>query len=610
MNREQLKERVRKLPMQPGVYLHKDQTGTVIYVGKAKLLRNRVSNYFQPPERLNAKTRQLVSHIADFDIIVTESEFEALVLENAMIKKYKPKYNILLKDDKGYPWIRTDPRVLYPDFQIVSKPVKDGAQYFGPYPGRGSARRAIDAICEALRLKTCSRSFPASIGKGRPCLNQHLGRCCAPCTGNVSPEAYRSLIQQAVSLLQGDAKKLERELTGKMEEASEALQFERAAVLRDQIRAIQKLGTRQHVVAGSYADLDACAFVQGQTRACVCVLHYAGGTLQDKEYALFRLTESDPAEVLSSFVKQYYTQRGAVPKIILLSHELEEQDAVSEYLSSVAGRKTELAVPQRGERRVFIRLAEKNASEEIARREQQAERRHKSLELLQNVTGMAALPVRLEAYDISHLAGQDTVGSMILFVGGQPQKSGYRKFRVACVANGQDDYAAMREVLTRRIQRYLDGDEKFTPLPGAFLIDGGLGHARVCWDVLDGFGLETPCFGMVKDDHHRTRALVAPDGREFGIAATPALFALIGRIQEEVHRFAITYHRKLSGKRVRGSTLDKIPGIGTKRRMELLRHFGSIEKIKNASEAELARILPRHAAQSVYTFFHEDIKNI
>ena len=321
---------------------------------------------------------------------------------------------------------------------------------------------------------------------------------------------------------------------------------------------------------------------------------------------MFSQLGSDPADVLSSFVKQYYAQRGTVPKTVLLSHEIEEQEAIAEYLSSIAERKVELAVPQRGERRVLTKLAEKNAYEEIERREKQSERRHKSLELLQNVTGMAALPLRLEAYDISNFAGQDTVGSMVVFVEGQPKKSAYRKFKIACAANGQDDYASMREMLTRRVQRYVDGDEKFTPLPSAFLIDGGLGHVRVCKDVLDSFGLETPCFGMVKDDKHRTRALVAPDGREFGISATPALFALIGRIQEEVHRFAIEYNRKLGGKKVRGSTLDKIPGVGDKRRAELLRHFGSIENIRGASEQELARILPRNAAQAVFDFFHKE----
>ena len=594
---------MRKLPMQPGVYLHKDKTGKVIYVGKAKLLRNRVSNYFQPPERLNAKTRQLVSHIDDFDIIVTETEFEALVLENSMIKKYKPKYNILLKDDKGYPYIRLNTDAPYPAFTVVSKPAHDGARYFGPYQGRVAARRAIDTISEALHLKTCSRVFPRDIGKDRPCLNQHLGRCCAPCTGKVSPAEYHVLIDQAIALFEGDAKKLEKELTEKMNEAAEELQFERAALLRDRLRAVQRLGTRQHVVAGAFADLDVVAFVQGQTRACVCVLHYAGGALQDKEYSLFHVLESDPAEVLCSFVKQYYAQRGAVPKAVLLSHELEEQDAVAEYLASIAERKVELAVPQRGERRVLTRLAEKNAREEIERREKQSERRHKSLELLQNVTGMIALPLRLEAYDISNFAGQDTVGSMVVFVEGQPKKSDYRKFKIECAANGQDDYASMREMLTRRVQRYVDGDEKFSPLPNAFLIDGGLGHVRVCKEVLDSFGLSTLCFGMVKDDRHRTRALETPEGREIGISGNPAVFAFVGTIQEETHRCAIEYQRSLRTEKLH-SGLDDIPGVGEKRRNELLRAFGTVRAVKAADYEQLCAVIPKNAARAVYDRFH------
>ena len=620
MTREQLKERVRKLPMQPGVYMHKDKTGKVIYVGKAKLLKNRVSNYFQPPERLNAKTRQLVSHIDDFDIIVTDSEFEALVLENSMIKKYKPKYNILLKDDKGYPYVRLDTTLPYPDFKIVSKPAHDGARYFGPYMGRGAARRAIDTIGEALHLKSCARSFPRDIGKDRPCLNLHLGRCCAPCTGKVSPEEYHALIEQAISLFEGDAKKLERELTEKMNEAAEELQFERAAVLRDRLRAIQKLGTKQHVVAGAFAELDVIAFVQGQTRACVCVLHYSVGTLQDKEYTFFHVTESDPAEVLSSFIKQYYAQRNAVAKTVLLSHEIEEQDAVGEYLSSIAERKVELAVPQRGERRVLTRLAEKNAFEEIERREKQSERRHKSLELLQNVTGMAALPLRLEAYDISNFAGQDTVGSMIVFVEGQPKKSDYRKFKIRTV-QGPNDYASMEEVLTRRFSHGIQESENlrekgkdisygsFTRFPDLIMMDGGRGQVNIALAVLDRLGLSIPVCGMVKDDNHRTRGLYY-NNVEIPIDRHSEGFRLITRIQDEAHRFAIEYHRSLRGKAQVRSVLDDIEGIGPTRRKALMRHFKDIDTIRSATAEELEQVpqMNRKAAESVYLFFHKPEK--
>ena len=503
--------------------------------------------------------------------------------------------------------MRLDTTLPYPDFKIVSKPVHDGARYFGPYMGRGAARRAIDTIGEALHLKSCARSFPRDIGKDRPCLNLHLGRCCAPCTGKVSPEEYHALIEQAISLFEGDAKKLERELTEKMNEAAEELQFERAAVLRDRLRAIQKLGTKQHVVAGAFAELDVIAFVQGQTRACVCVLHYSGGTLQDKEYTFFHVTESDPAEVLSSFIKQYYAQRNAVAKTVLLSHEIEEQDAVGEYLSSIAERKVELAVPQRGERRVLTRLAEKNAFEEIERREKQSERRHKSLELLQNVTGMAALPLRLEAYDISNFAGQDTVGSMIVFVEGQPKKSDYRKFKIACAANGQDDYASMREMLTRRVQRYVDGDEKFAPLPNAFMIDGGLGHVHVCKEVLDSFGLSVPCFGMVKDDHHRTRAIVDDEGGEIAINRHRNIFTFVTNIQDETHRFANAYRKQQMKQKSYSSTLTEVPGVGPKTAKALLAQFKSVGAVKDATPDQLENTpgVGKQTAQIIYAYFHD-----
>ncbi|WP_087065397.1 excinuclease ABC subunit UvrC [Intestinibacillus massiliensis] len=601
---EELKARVLSLPYAPGVYIMKNAAGQVIYVGKAKALKNRVTSYFQSPAGMTPKTRRMVSQIDDFDIIVTESEFEALVLENSMIKKYKPKYNILLKDDKGYPYVKVTTSRPYPEFSIVSRPEADADRYFGPYSGRRAARQAIDTICEALQLKTCRRQFPRDIGKERPCLNRHLGRCIAPCTGDVPPEEYAALVQQAISLLEGNFKGLAKEIEAAMAEASENLQFERAAMLRDRLRAVQALGARQKVVAGGFADLDVLAFVQGQTRGCVVALHYLGGSLQDKEYTVIDgVTQADAGEVLGDFIKQYYSLRQAVPRTVLLSAEIEDGEAVAEFLGSIAGRRVEVAVPQRGKRHDLVRLAEKNAAEEISRIETSQERRLKSLELLQGMTGMDELPEVLEAYDISNFAGADTVGSMVVFEHAQPKKSRYRRFKIESAAFGQDDYRSMAEMLTRRLQHYADGDEKFSPLPSAFLIDGGLGHVRTAQAVLDQFGVTTPCFGMVKDDRHRTRGLVAPDGREFGISTVPAVFALIGRIQEEVHRFAITYNRNLTGKSVRGSTLDKIEGVGDKRRSELLRHFKSIENIRSASLEQLRLVVPNNVAIAVYDYF-------
>ena len=606
---EELKAKVLSLPFEPGVYIMKNRDGQVIYVGKAKALKNRVSQYFQSDSRHSPKTIRMVSNIWDFDIIVTETEFEALVLENQMIKKYQPKYNILLKDDKGYPFIKVTTSKPYPSFSIVPKPGHDADRYFGPYTSRRAAYHAIDTINETLKLKTCRRVFPRDIGKDRPCLNLHLGRCIAPCTGQVSAEEYAARVQEGISLLEGNDKALLADLTARMEQAAEDLRFEQAATLRDRIRAVRALGEKQKVVAGAFAELDAVAYVQGQTRGCVVVLHYLAGDLHDKEFTLLDgVTAADAGEALGAFLKQYYALRGAVPRTVLLSSPIDESEAVGEFLSSIAELKVELAVPQRGRRHDIIRLAEKNAREEILRVETSQERRVKSLELLGHMTGMDEMPTILEAYDISNFAGQDTVGSMVVFEDAKPARSRYRKFRIETAAQGQDDYASMTEMLTRRLQRWKDGDEKFSPLPSAFLIDGGLGHVRTAQRVLDQFGVTTPCFGMVKDDHHRTRGLVAPDGREFGISTVPAVFALIGRIQEEVHRFAITYNRALGAKKVRGSSLDQIEGVGEKRRNDLLKHFGTIENIRAASVDELSRVVPRTVAENVHDYYEKRAK--
>lgn len=604
-DREELHQKVLTLPREPGVYIMKNRHGQVIYVGKAKILKNRVSQYFQNEARHTPKTRKMVQNIDNFDIIVCASEFEALVLENAMIKKYKPKYNILLKDDKGYPFIRVTTSRPYPEFSVVNRPARDAERYLGPYTSRGAALQAIDTVSRALGLRTCHRVFPRDIGKARPCLNAQLGRCCAPCTGKISQEDYAQRISQAIDVLEGNYKQLAAQLEAEMLRASEDLRFEQAAQLRDRLRAITRAGQHQTVVASGFADMDIIAFVQGETRSCIVTLHYLGGNFHDKEYTMLDGTSSeDGAELLGSYIKQYYSLRGVVPGLVLLSEEIEDMDAVAQFLTSVSERKVTLSVPQRGRRRELMQLAQKNAAEEISRVETGAERRQKSLELFGSMMGLAETPVTFEAYDISNLAGTNTVGSMVVFENGKPKRSRYRRFRIESVANGQDDYKAMEEMLTRRMQRWQDGDEKFSELPSVFLIDGGLGHVHIAKQVLDRFGCDTPVFGMVKDDHHRTRGLVAPDGREFGIAATPAIFTLVGRIQEEVHRFAITYQRTLRGADAVRSELDHIPGIGEKRRNALLKTFKSVKRIRQASEDELAAAVPRSAAQAVYRHFH------
>lgn len=605
MTKEELHQRALALPREPGVYIMKNADGVVIYVGKAKALKNRVSQYFQDERRHTPKTRKMVSHIADFDIILCRTEFEALVLENAMIKKYKPKYNILLKDDKGYPFICVTTSRPYPSFSIVSKPRHDANRYLGPYSGRRAASTAIDTVCRALGLHTCHKVFPRDIGKTRPCLNAHMGLCCAPCAGNISEEEYAERVAQAIRVLEGHSEELAETLRRDMEEAAEELRFEQAAELRDRLRAVERLGQRQTVVASGFADMDIIAFVQGQTRGCVVVLHYLGGNFQDKEFTMVDGTSTEDApEVLSSFIKQYYALRGVAPGLVLLSDEIDDADTVTEFLTEVAQRKVELSVPQRGRRRQLMELAKKNATEEIVRIETGSERRARSLELFGQMMGLEETPVRFEAYDISNLNGTGTVGSMIVFENAQPKKRSYRRFKIESVADGQDDYKAMEEMLTRRMQRWKDGDEKFIELPSAFLIDGGLGHVRIARRVLDDFGCSLPAFGMVKDDHHRTRGLVAPDGREFSIATVPAVFALVGRMQEEVHRFAIEYQRSLRSKKK--SVLDDIPGVGEKRRADLFQAFKSIAAMRRASVEQLREVVPLPAAQAVYDYFHPE----
>ena len=604
-SREELHQRVLTLPRKPGVYIMKNWQGQVIYVGKAKALKNRVSQYFQNEAKHTPKTRKMVENIDNFDIIVCESEFEALVLENQMIKKYKPKYNILLKDDKGYPFIRVSTDRPYPEFTVVGRRGKDTARYLGPYAGRGAAMQAIDTVSRALGLRTCRRVLPRDIGKSRPCLNAQLGRCCAPCAGKVSQEEYAQRVAQAIDVLEGNYKQLAGQLEQQMLQAAEEEHFEQAAQLRDRMRAITRAGQHQMVVASGFSDTDIIAFVQGETRSCIVTLHYIAGNFHDKEYTMLDGTSSeDGAELLGSYIKQYYSLRGVVPPLVLVSEEIEDMETVETFLRSVAGKKVTLAVPQRGRRRELMHMAKKNAEEEIVRIETNSERRQKSLELFGSMMGLAETPVSFEAYDISNLAGTNTVGSMVVFENGKPKRSRYRRFRIESVADGQDDYKAMEEMLTRRMQRWKDGDEKFAELPSVFLIDGGLGHVRVAKQVLDRFGCAKPVFGMVKDDHHRTRGLVAPDGREFGISATPAVFTMIGRIQEEVHRFAITYQRQLRGADAVRSELDNIPGVGEKRRAALLKTFKSVKRIRAATVEELETAVPHSTAQAVYHYFH------
>ena len=605
MTKDELKEKANDLPLLPGVYLMMDKTGKVIYVGKAKRLKNRVSQYFQDSASHTAKTRQMVSQIDHFDTIFVSSEFEALVLENSLIKRHMPRYNILLKDDKGYPFVRLS-RGPYPRFTMVHKWANDGAKYFGPFGGRFETRQALDAVCAALRLPTCNRKFPRDIGAERPCLNFHMGRCDGFCRPEMTEAEYARRIRQATQMLEGKAKELLREMTGEMEAEAEALRFEQAAALRDRINAISALSKKQTVIAGLCADTDIWGLYRGAGKCCYAVLHMEEGNLAGRETELFTAPmEEGQEEMLSALTAQYYLPRAILPHEILLPFETEGYcENLSEVLTKRAGHKVWVHVPQRGEKAELRAMAQRNAAEEAERATTAEERVAHTLELLTKMLDLPAPPKRLESFDISNTGSSDIVASMVVYSGTRPLKSAYRRFRIKDLAGKPDDYASMREVLRRRLQRAADGDEKFLPLPDVFLIDGGVTHAQTALGVAEEFGVSVPIFGMVKDDRHRTRALVTPEGREIGIVGNQAVFSLIGQIQEETHRFAITYHHESHGKSALRSALDGIPGVGPKRREELRKKFGTIKAIREAEVEALAAVVPRSAAEAVWRHFH------
>ena len=602
MTREELLEKANSLPLAPGVYLMQDKTGAIIYVGKAKKLKNRVSQYFQAGRGHNLKTHTMVGLVHDFDTIIVGSEFEALVLENALIKQHMPRYNILLKDDKGYPFVRLS-REEYPRFSVVGRVQSDGARYFGPYGGRGETGAALDAIFEAFRLPTCNRKFPRDIGKERPCLNHHMGRCDGFCRPEMTAAEYNRRMDMAVQLLEGKT----RQVTGRLEEemlaAAEDLRFEEAAALRDQIQAIKVLGKRQKVIAGICSDTDVWGLYCA-SKCCFAVLHYEEGQLTGREAELFTTSAmDDEKEILSALLLQYYGNRGVLPKEICIPAEIEDREVLEQLLTEKARHKVSVKVPQRGERAQVLAMAADNAREEAERQTSAQERTDRTLELLGKLMGLDAPPERMESYDISNTGGDDIVAAMVVFRGSKPDKDSYRRFRIKDLEGHPDDYRSMEEVLTRRFTRYMEQDKKFMPLPDVLLIDGGEQHAKVARRVTERFGLAIPIFGMVKDDRHRTRGLITPEGREIGIQGNQAVFALIGRIQEETHRFAITYNRQSHGKSVKGSTLDAIPGVGAARRTALLKQFKSLKAIREASLTELEQAVPRNTAKAVYDWF-------
>lgn len=605
MDIQQLKERAASLPLEPGVYIMKDKTQAVIYVGKAKKLRNRVSQYFQDNASHSPKTRLMVSKVDHFDVIVAASEFEALVLECSLIKRYMPKYNILLKDDKGYPYVRLDMKKPYPTISLAAKITNDGAEYYGPFGSRGATQDLINNIRLALKLPSCSKQFPRDIGRDRVCLNYHMNQCAGWCQSSKTQAEYLEIFGQVRQLLNGNFKQVAAQLKEQMQTAAESLNFELAAVLRDRLKALEILNQKQLVTAGARSDMDVIGYGQTETKSCFTVLHFSGGDLLDKEFEVFSVAD-DPAAAVSSLVKQYYLSKGYAPKLILLPFAIDDSDLISRLLEQQYHRKVQIYVPQRGDKARLTELAIKNANEEAQRLTTKEEKLAGSLNLLGKFLQMEP-PKRIESFDISNISGTDMVASMVVYIDGKPKRSEYKHFKIRDL-DGQDDYASMRQVIERRFLRYVAGDEGFADAPDLLLIDGGIEHARTAVSALEKIGVSFPVFGMVKDDRHRTRALVTPAGDVIRIDGNQAVFSFVGTIQEETHRFAITYHKQLRSKRLKYSALDTIEGVGAVRKQQLLKQFKSITAIANATLPELEQCLPKNVAMHVYGHFHDNMK--
>lgn len=603
---QELRRQAMALPLLPGVYIMKDAQNKIIYIGKAKALKNRVSQYFGSDTNHPEKVRQMVAHVDHFDYIVADSEFEALVLECSLIKQYSPKYNILLKDDKGYHYIRISP----PPFSKIAEArqkVEDGARYLGPYVSSYTVREAVDEACKVFQLPTCNKTFSYGGSRERPCLNHYIEQCCAPCTGKVKEKDYNERLNQAVEFLTQGSTKMVATLQQRMEEAAENLEFEKAARLRDRITAIKKIAQKQKVVMSRVEEQDVIALAQGVDVACFEVFRFTGGSLTDRENFLIEEVDSLPA-ARAEFIRRYYSIRDRVPPQVTVDGELEDTELLEQWLTDKAGRRVHIVQPQKGEQAHLVEMCRSNAAERIAHREGSGltGRDAAALDELAKLLGLSAPPSYIESYDISNTGGSDNVAGMVVFENGRPLKSAYRRFLIKTV-QGQDDYGSMREVLTRRLTEYEVHKEEgkgFGRLPDLILLDGGKGHVAAVKPVVDSFHLDIPVFGMVKDDKHRTRA-IAEDGGEIAINSKRTVFTLISSIQEEVHRWAIGYHRQRRKKSTIGTTLTQIEGIGETRARTLLRQFGSLKAIRAATVEELCAVkgINRPAAEAIRQFF-------
>ena len=611
-----IEEELKKLPAKPGVYLMHDEKDEIIYVGKAISLKNRVRQYFQSSRTKTAKINKMVSRIARFEYIVTDSELEALVLECNLIKEHRPRYNTMLKDDKSYPYIKVTVGEAFPRVLFSRDMKRDKSRYFGPYTSAGAVKDSIGLIHKLYKIRTCSRNLPRDIGKERPCLNYHIKQCAAPCQGYISEAEYRESVNQVLDFLGGNYDSLLGRLERQMKEAAEALDFETAATVRELLFSVQKIAQTQKITESGKEDRDIIAFAADGGDAVVQIFFMREGKLIGRDNFHLRIGEGDgAAQIMSGFIKQFYAGTPFIPKELMLQHDVEEgeRELLEAWLTQKRGQKVVIRVPQKGEKARLMEMAAKNASiiltqdrEKIKREEQRTTGAVKELEELLGISGI----VRMEAFDISNISGFQSVGSMVVYEHGRPKRADYRKFRIQTV-EGPDDYASMEEVLTRR---FVHGKEEragirqtggFDRFPDIIMMDGGKGQVSVAKEVLNSLQLDIPVCGMVKDDNHRTRALYF-EGRELPLEKNSEGFRLLTRIQDEAHRFAIEYHRSLRGKDQVHSVLEDIKGIGPVRRKALMRHFRTMDQLREASLEELSGLeqMNEASARAVYEFFH------
>lgn len=606
-------EELKKLPDKPGVYIMHNSSDEIIYVGKAVNLKNRVRQYFQNSKNKTAKTTALVSHIAYFEYIVTDSEMEALLLECNLIKEHRPKYNVMLKDDKTYPYIKVTVNEDYPRIFITRKYVKDKSRYFGPITDVTAAKETVELINKLFPIRKCRKSLPKEIGKERPCLNYHIGQCAAPCDNLISKEEYNKIVDEVLAVLEGKYDDIIKYLEELMYDASEKMDFEKAASYRDRIAGVKKIMEKQKITNSGAGDSDVIAFSRAMDEALVQVFFIRGGKLSGREHFLINAPDYiDRSGIMTQFVKQFYSGTAYIPKELILEEELvpEEEGAILELLESMRGSKVTITVPKKGEKHKMVELAAGNAAitfERIGERIKKEQRQTTgALQEIKEILGLDEIPYRIESYDISNTQGFESVGSMVVFENGKSKNSDYRKFRIKTVI-GANDFVSMEEVITRRLSHYAkekNENGSFARLPDLIMVDGGKTQIAAALNAMDNVGIYVPVCGMVKDDRHRTRGLLYND-EEKEIKPNSEGFKLITRIQDEVHRFAIEYHRKLRSERQVHSVLDDIEGIGPKRRKALMKRFGDIEAIKNAEVDELleAEGMTIKAAESVYAFF-------